>query len=129
MGLFKSIKDMKEMVHEAPETIAQAQLLGANAQAAAAQQQAAMAAVGGPGAMAPAGGADLEPINGVSLELYAEISKSLATVGYDQTKLPELAAARGVAAADWDAAMNAWNARMQAFPAVASRFNALYTGR
>lgn len=41
MGLFKSLKDMKDMVHEAPEMIATANDLSANAQANAAAQQAA----------------------------------------------------------------------------------------
>jgi len=139
MGLFKSMKDMKNMAHEAPEMIAQAQQLGANAQAQAAAQQAAMQGgmMGMPSAGAPtaastaatAVGPDFEPIAGVSLELYAEISKSLATVNYDQTRAPEMAAAKGVGGADWQAALDGWNARMSANPAVASRFNALYTGR
>ncbi|HEX9376806.1 MAG TPA: hypothetical protein VGB19_11290 [Actinomycetota bacterium] len=72
---------------------------------------------------------DFEPIAGVSLELYAEISKSLATVNYDQTRAPEMAAQRGVNAENWQAAMDGWNARITANKAVAQRFNALYMGR
>ena len=148
MGLFKSMKDMKNMVHEAPDLIAQSTQLAENAKAQAAAQEAmsaqAMAAMAAPVApVAPAGmpaapaaaaaagveGGVFAPINGVTIELFAEISKSFAEVGYDQTKGPELAARKGVAAADWETAVNGWNARMQSDPAVGQRFNALYMGR
>ena len=76
-----------------------------------------------------AGDPDFEPIAGVSIELYAEISKGLAAYNYDQSKGPELAAAKGVGAEDWQAAMDGWNARMQSNRAVGQRFNALYMGR
>ena len=78
-----------------------------------------------PGAADP----DFEPIAGVSLELYAEISKGLAAYDYDQSKAPELAAAKGVPAESWQAAMAGWNERMQRNRAVGQRFNALYMGR
>ena len=140
MGLFKSVKDMKNMVHEAPGLIDQSTQLAASAQAMGAAQQAqaqqmmaaAAAPAAAPGAANPAAPSfdpDFAPINGVSIELYAEISRSFAEVDYDQSKGPELAARKGVAAADWEAAMSGWNARMTANPTVASRFNALYTGR
>ena len=127
MGFFKQIKDMKATVAAAPEMIEQAQEMAANAQAmAAAQQSAAQQAVQ---PTPPAIGPDFEPIAGVSLELYAEISKSLATVNYDQSQAPALAAARGVSPENWQAAVDGWNARMKTNPAVGQRFNALYTGR
>ena len=132
MGFMKQIKDMKATVAAAPEMVNQAQQLGANAQAMAAQQQAAagqyqqQAAYGTPGA---ATGPDFEPISGVSLELYAEISKGLAAVNYDQSRAPEIAASHGVNATDWAAAVDGWNARMQTNSAVGQKFNALYTGR
>lgn len=132
MGLFKSIKDMKDMVHEAPDMVASANELAATAQANAAAQQAAidqaLAATAPPPPAAAAEG-DFAPVAGVSLELYAEISRSFAEVGYDQSKGPELAARKGVSAADWEAALAGWNARITANTAVAKRFNALYTGR
>ena len=129
MGMFKQFKDLKAMVSEAPDLTAQGTALAANAQAMAASPAAAasQASVLQPTVMA--GGAADEPIAGVSIELYATISASFATVGYDQTKGPELAAAHGVAAADWETAVTGWNARMTADPSVAGRFNALYTGR
>ena len=72
---------------------------------------------------------DFQPIAGVSIELYAEISKGLAAYNYDQSKAPELAAAKGVSAENWQAAMTGWNERMQRNRAVGQRFNALYMGR
>ena len=132
MGFFKSMKDLTDMAHEAPGLMAQSSELAANAQAAAAAQQAAsaqtMAAMAN-AAPPVAAGADLTPIAGVSIETYALISKSFAEVAYDQTKGPELAARQGVDATAWAEALAGWNARIAANPAVASRFNALYTGR
>lgn len=131
MGFFKDIKSMGDMMHEAPGLIAQSSELAANAQAQAAAQQAAstqaMTAMMAP--PAAAGEADLSPIAGVSIETYATISKSFAEVGYDQSKGPELAARQGVGPAEWALALDGWNARIAANPAVAARFNALYTGR
>jgi hypothetical protein len=83
MGFIKQMKDMKSMVHDAPDQIAMAQEMGANAKAMAATQQAqaatqmaALTNASVPGAAGP----DLEPIANVSLELYAQISKSLTVV-------------------------------------------------
>ena len=133
MGLFKSMKDMKNTVAAAPDMIEQAQKLGANAQAMAAQQQAAAAAqmAQQQAAMAPgdATGPDFEPVEGVSLELYAEISKGLAAYNYDQSMAPMIAGEKGVSPDAWQAAVDTWNARMKSNPAVGQRFNALYTGR
>ena len=132
MGLFKSMKDMKDMVAAAPGAIDQANQLGANAQAMAAQQQAAanQAMVAQQASVAAAAtGPDFEPINGVSLALYADISKDLAAVNYDTSKTSMLANAKGVVASDWDAAVAGWNARMQSNPAVGQQFNALYSAR
>jgi len=131
MGFFRSMKDLTDMAHEAPGLIAQSGELAANAQAAGAAQQAAsaqaMAAMANP--VPVAGAADLTPIAGVSIETYAAISKSFAEVAYDQSKGPELAARHGVDAAAWAQALDGWNARIAASSAVASQFNALYTGR
>lgn len=125
MGLFKQMKDMKATVAAAPEMIAQAQQLGVNAQAMAAHQQAATAASTAP--QPPATGTDFSPIAGVTIEKYAEISRGLAAVNYDQTRALEVAAAHGVSAADWAIAVEGWNGRMQTNPAVGQHFNALYT--
>jgi hypothetical protein len=134
MGLFKQMKDMRQTVAATPGMIAQAQEMATQAQQmAVAQQAAAMQAAAQAGATplhaTPAGGPDFEPIAGVSLELYAEISKGLADYSYDQSKAVEVAASRGVSPANWQQAVDGWNARMVANPTVAQRFNQLYTGR
>jgi hypothetical protein len=130
MGMFKQMKDMKQMVEAAPGMVAQAQQMGAQAQQMAMAQQAAMQAqmaqAGGmpPGA-APTG-PDFEPIANVSLDLFVAISKGVAAFNYDQSKLADVAASHGVSAADWDDASRGWNERIKANPAVGQRFNQLY---
>jgi len=138
MGLFKGIKQMKDAVAGAPGLVEQAQQLQAAALQQAAQQQAAMAAgvpAGGighgitpapaPGSLSPA---DVAPIGGVSIELYAELSRELGARGYGLEQAPSLAAERGIAAEDWHAAVAGWNQRMATNPAVALEFNRLYQG-
>lgn len=134
MGLFKQMKDMKNVVEQAPEMITQAQQMGAQAQEmAAAQQAAAQQAVAqqqaATTAAAEAGGADFEPVAGVTIEQYADVSKEVAASGGDQSKAAAIAAGKGISADDWQAAMDGWNQRMQTNPAVGQRFNQLYTGR
>jgi len=133
MGLFKSMKDMAAVVHAAPDMIDESQKLAANAQAMGVQQQAAaqamMAQQQAAMAAGMASGPDFEPVAGVSIELWAEISKGLAAYNYDQSKAVEIAASKGISAEDWQTALDTWNARLKANPAVAQRFNALYMGR
>ena len=140
MGMFKRMKDMKDMVEAAPGLMQQAQQLGAQAQEMAAAQQAAMQAQaaqnGGfpPGAAmtgtavpgAAVSGADFEPVAGVTLEQFAAVSKGVAAYGYDPTKLPEIAASKGITAFAWDTASRGWNERIHRNRAVAQRFNQLY---
>jgi len=133
MGLFKDMKDLKNVVAAAPDMVEEAQKMAANAQAMAAQQQAAAAAYmqqqQAAAVAVPAVGPDFEPVAGVSLELYAEVSKGLAEYNYDPAMAPQIASSKGIAADAWQTAADTWNARMKANPAVAQRFNALYTGR
>jgi hypothetical protein len=144
VGMLKRMKDMKDMVNAAPGMIEQAQHLSAQAQQMAGAQQAAAQAqlaraqmaqaqqlgqFGGLPSTQPglaATGADLEPIAGVSLEEFAAVSKGIAAYNYDQAKLPEIAASRGIPAFNWEDATRGWNRRIQASPAVAQRFNQLY---
>jgi len=128
MGLFKQIKDMKQTVAAAPEMIEQAQQMQANAQQMQAQQAAA-AQQAAQQETAGATGPDYEPISGVSLEQFADVSKGLAAVNYDQSQAPAIAATKGISGESWQAAVDGWNARIKANPAVAKRFNALYMGR
>jgi hypothetical protein len=113
MGIFKDMKRMKETVAGAP-----------------AQRATTAAAVppGPPAAPVPLSEADLAPIAGVSLRDYAEVGRQLAAVGNDMTLAPQLAAARGVEAGDWAAAVEGWNQRMLAEPAIARELHRLYLG-
>ncbi|MDQ8044994.1 MAG: hypothetical protein AAGC46_14680 [Solirubrobacteraceae bacterium] len=134
MGFLRQMKDMKDMVNAAPGMIEQAQTLGAQAQEMAAAQQAAaqqqtaaaVAAANLGGAPGAAGAGQLAPIAGVSLEAYAKVSKGLAAYGYDQSKAPLVAEQHGISAADWDAAVAGWNARITADRSVGVAFNAAY---
>ena len=142
MGIFKQIKDMKDMVNAAPGLVQQAQQMGAQAQQMAAAQQAAAQAQmaqhrgGQPGAFgqqpggfgqppAPAG-PDFEPIDNVSLDQFAAVTKAVAAFNYDGSRLPEIAASRGIPAYAWETACNGWNERIKSNPAVAQRYNLLY---
>ena len=127
MGLFKQMKDMKKTVEAAPGLMAQAQQMGAQAQQMQAAQYAAMQQQQA-AAAPPADGAFFEPIAGVPLELYADISRECAGRPGDLGHAASSAAGRGVSGESWQAAMNGWNARMHN-PSVAQRFNALYMQR
>ncbi len=131
MGLFKQVKRMRGATHDAPQPLRMANAIGTPAQPPAAAQHAAAHAWGAATlAAAPAGDpADYEPIADVSIELYVDITRGLATVGYDQSKGPEIAARHGVSADRWETAVAGWNDRIRTSPDVASHFNALYIGR
>ncbi|GMV19435.1 MAG: hypothetical protein HS104_20115 [Polyangiaceae bacterium] len=53
------------------------------------------------------------PINGISLERYAELGAALDGVDKDKAKKEEILRAEGVTVADYDAAVAGWTARMQ----------------
>jgi hypothetical protein len=130
MGIFKEVKDLKATAAAAPGLGDQANQLAEQSRQLAATPHAAAEQAAAPArqaAPAPAQGPDFEPIAGVSLELYVEISKGLAAYNYDQSKAPDVAASKGVARSDWTAAVDGWNARMRANSSVGQRFNALYT--
>jgi hypothetical protein len=139
MGIFKQIKDMKDMVNAAPGLVQQAQQMGAQAQQMAAAQQAAaqaqMAQVsaaynipgGQPGSFAPDPAA-LTPIGGVTLEQYVAISKDIAASGSsDEASAASAASAHGVSADNWKEAVDGWNQRIKTNGGVAHQFNQLYT--
>jgi hypothetical protein len=131
VGLFKQMKDMKTMVNAAPGMVKQAQEMGAQAQQYAATQQAATqqaTAVQQAAVASQASDADFEPIAGVSIERYVEVSKGLAAYGYDPTKATDVAASIGIDADSWQTASEGWNQRMRANPGVAQRFNTIYRG-
>src|SRR5579859_5224980 len=130
MGTFKRMKDMKDMINAAPGMVAQARQLGAQAQEMAAAQQAAVQAqyaqAQGQGQGVNLDSPDFEPIAGISLEKYAEVSKGVAAYNYDQSKLVVVAAGKGIAEYDWEQAFVGWNERMKRNPAVAKQFNTIY---
>ncbi len=139
MGLFKQIKDMKQVVHAAPGMISQANEMAANAQVLQASQQGLLAQqmaaapqamayqAAAAGATAPQPG-NLEPIAGVTLQAFAEVSKGIAAYNYDQAMCVPLAAQRGISAEAWHQAAAGWNTRIQADPAVGVAFNHAYRG-
>ena len=134
MGLFKSIKDMKDMVSAAPGLIDQSQQMAASAQAMQAaqmqqmgqmgQMQQAMAYNQQVGQAIPA--EQLSPINGVDMPTYAWVAKRVAEQGYNQSLATGFAAQRGITAADWDAAAAGWSSRMTAVPAMGPEFRRHY---
>lgn len=131
MGMFKQMKDMKKAVEAAPGLVDQSMQMAAQAQEMAAAQQAAAAqALAGAQAGAPAGatpsGPGMEPVAGVSLEQFAEVSKGLAAYGYDQSHAVQIAMSKGIVPDAWNQAVEGWNARIRTDPAVAQRFNALW---
>jgi hypothetical protein len=132
VGMFKQLKDAKKAVEAAPGLIDQSMQMADQAQQmAAAQQAAAQQAAAQQAAVqqaAPAADGDFEPIAGVSLEQFAQVCKGLAAHGYDQSKGAEVAASMGIGAAEWQQALDGWNARVKANPAVAQGFSAAYHG-
>jgi hypothetical protein len=133
--MLRRMKDMRDMTNAAPAMVAQAQQLGAQARQMAAAQQAAMQAqlmqaggmqAGGMQAGAVAAGPDFEPIAGVSLDQFVDVSKGVAVYNYDQSRLAEIAALKGIPAFSWDEASRGWNDRIRGNAAVAQRFNQLY---
>ena len=131
MGIFKQMKDMKDMVHAAPAMIDQAQVLQAQAnqmQAAMAQQSQAQtaAAFAAPGAPAGLSPELLAPVAGVTVEQYVAVVKGVAAYNYDQAMLPTIAAGHGIDRASWETAAAAFNGRVTSSPAFAQHFNTLY---
>ena len=127
MGLFKQMKDMKTMVGAAPGLIDQANQLSANHAAMQAQGVPATPYMAAQEVAVPA--EQMEPIAGVDLPTFAQVSAGLAAYNYDASKAVEIAATRGIDEASWTTAVDGWNARIAANPAVAKQFNNHYTGR
>jgi hypothetical protein len=56
--------------------------------------------------------------NGVTWQSYAEVIAQSSSVAYDPARIAEIAAGKGISAADWTAATEEFGARAQANPAV-----------
>ena len=120
---FKKIKDMKKTVSEAPEMIEQAQQMQAQAQQMQAAQMAAAGATAGTGGFDPQ---MLEPIAGVSLEKYAELSKAIGERKLDQAGIDGFVPLHGVTPDAWQAAYDGWNERFKGNMTLATHFGTLY---
>ena len=127
MGLFKQMKDMKDVVAAAPGMVEQAQQMQASAQQLAAAQQGAAGAGAVPGGVGGGVTAEmLEPIAGISLDEYARISKTVANRGMDETDLSSYVQTLGHTPESWKAAYEGWNARFKGNTALAVQFGNLY---
>jgi protein-disulfide isomerase-like protein with CxxC motif len=125
MGLFKQMKQMKEAVAEAPDLVRSSMEMQQAMQAAPPPG----AAVGSAPSAAGETALDDETISNVSLARYAEICRVATERGItDLAGVAAVAAEHGVATADWNTAMNGWNARFASDTAAAMRFNALWRG-
>jgi hypothetical protein len=128
MGIMKSIKDMKTMAAAAPGMFDQAQQLKDNAE----QLQAANAAAYGSGvagAPTPAAAVDpvaLAPLNGITLEEYARIAKTIGEKGLDQAGTEALVQRIGHTVADWQGASDGWNERFKGNTALSVQFGTIY---
>jgi hypothetical protein len=122
MAAFKKFKDMKKVVSETPELIEQAQKYQEQAQA----MQAAQAAAGGLPGGGPVDPQLLEPIAGITLERYAELSKSIGERKLDQAGIENFVRSHGVSYEDWQAAYDGWNERFKGNMALSVHYGTLY---
>jgi len=130
MGLFKQMKDMKNMVEQAPDMIQQAQAMGAQAQemqmaqqaaaqqAMAQQMAAAQAPAGTPGAAASFGG--------VTMEQYATVCKHLNNAGGTPDQGAMYAAQMGISSEAWAEAETGFANLMQTDPTAGGTFRQFY---
>lgn len=129
MGFLKQIKDMKNVVAQTPAMIDQAQKMAQQAQQLQAAQMAAAQAQMAQMPGAPAGAVDpalLEPIAGISLERYAQLSKSIGDRKLDQAGVESFVKLQGHSPEDWQAAYDGWNARFKNNMALSVQFGTLY---
>jgi hypothetical protein len=129
MGVFKQIKDMKDVVAQTPGMVEQAQKMAQQAQQLQAAQMAAAQTQMGQMAGAPAGGVDpalLEPIAGISLERYAQLAKSIGERKLDQAGVESFVKLQGHSPEDWQKAYDGWNARFKNNMALSVQFGSLY---
>ena len=69
---------------------------------------------------------DLLPVGGVSLQLFARISRELAAFRYDTREAGRLAQLHGVAEAEWVDAAATWGRRLRENASVAAEFRAAF---
>lgn len=127
MGMFKRMKDMKDVVAAAPDMIDQSMQM----QQQAAQLQAQMGMGGALGGMqqgaAAVNPAMLEPIDGISLERYAQLSKSIGTRQLtSEAQVHEFLVTQGHTPEQWQSAWAGWNKRMEQDMSLAGHFSAMF---
>ena len=65
---------------------------------------------------------DLLPVGGVTLDLFARISRELSAFRYDPHEAERIAELHGVPADQWAMAAQTWSRRLRENSAVAERF-------
>jgi hypothetical protein len=126
--MFKRIKDAKDVVASTPDIIDQAQQMQAQGQ----QMQGQVGGMGGALAGMQQGAAAvdpamLEPIDGVSLERYAQLSKTIGTRQLTtEAQVHEFLASQGHTPEQWTAAWEGWNKRMEQDMSLSGHFSALF---
>jgi hypothetical protein len=133
MGLFRQMKQLKQVTAEAPDLVRSAMALQ-QAQATAANAAMASAVAASTAkrddVVLNGGGHDTgDSIAGVSLVEYAAVTRTATDQGIsDPVGFAGIARQRGIDAASWDAAMLGWAERFAVDPAAAMRFSALWRG-
>jgi hypothetical protein len=125
MGLFKQVKDTRNILRETPNMLMQARDLAAQAQAFQAVQ--ALHGATTPGAAGvPMSDDELQPIAGISLERYAQLAKTIGSERLSGDALESYLGAHGHTEGDWQHAYEGWNARMKANMALSTQFGVMY---
>jgi hypothetical protein len=123
VAAFKRFKDMKKAVSEAPGMIEQAQKMQQQAQSMQAAQMGAAQSAAGAASIDPS---LLEPIAGVSLEKYAEVSKAIGERKLDQAGIDSFVQLHGMTPESWQAAYDGWNERFKGNMDLSVHFGTLY---
>ena len=69
---------------------------------------------------------ELEPIAGISLASFVDVSRELARYQFDATRAVDVAAERGIERDAWAIAATGWIERLRACPEVAEEFERIY---
>lgn len=119
MGFFDGFKQLFGMAKAAPQMVADAQKMGAMY---AAQAQA------GLGPNVDTSGPQWAPIEGVTLDRYAEIAGKMGKSGVmGPEAVNAFAESHGVPTGQWQVVQNGWTQRMSQHTDVRNRFGTLYS--
>lgn len=69
---------------------------------------------------------ELEPIAGISLASFVDVSRELARYQFDATRAVDVAAERGIERDAWATAVTGWIERLRTSPQVAEEFDRIY---